>query len=128
MKYLKGFSEGCVGCHVCEEACSQMFFKVKDLSKSAVRISEEDGKTKITACNQCGACMTLCPVQAIVKDSQGVVMIKKKLCVGCLVCVAECPCGAMFYHVDEPVPFKCIACNGCASKCPTGALLILKEN
>ena len=127
MKYLKGISENCVGCHVCEEVCSQMFFKVNDVERSAIKITEQDGKNVITVCNQCGACTTLCPVQAISKNAQGVVTINKKNCVGCLICVAECPCGAMFYHVDEPIPFKCIACSGCVSKCPAEALKIEKE-
>ena len=127
MKYLKFYPEKCVGCRVCEEVCAELYFKVKEAEKSSIRISEKDGKFETTVCNQCGKCIDLCPTDAISVNSAGVVMINKKECVGCLMCVAECPCGAMFYHHAEPVPFKCSACSICVGKCPAEALEIVKE-
>jgi Fe-S-cluster-containing hydrogenase component 2 len=123
MKYLKTSHEKCNQCHGCEVFCATTFFKVDDISKSAIIVDEKG----ITVCNQCGDCIVLCPAGAITTTTQGVVMIDKKVCVGCLICVAECPCGAMRYSVEQKIPFKCIACGGCVAKCPVSAIEIVKE-
>jgi len=129
MRYLKKITEKCTAeCRACETACSTTFFKEGNRDKSAIKIDKEDNIVTITVCNQCGKCLPMCPAQAITINAQGVVVINKKECAGCLICVAECPCGAMFYHVDEPVPFKCIACGICVKKCAANALEIVKEN
>jgi Fe-S-cluster-containing hydrogenase component 2 len=127
MKYLKTYPEKCTVCHICEETCSTAFFKEKTLSKSAIRVQKNADKTEIIVCNQCEACISCCPTKAISKNSLGVVVINKKECVGCLICIAECPCGAIFYLDNEPYPFKCIACGVCATKCPTKAIELIKE-
>jgi len=105
-----------------------MFFKEKTSEKSSIRIVEKEGGYNIFVCNQCGECVKACPAAAISQSSQGVIVINKKECVGCLICVAECPHEALFYHHAEQIPFKCIACSGCVGKCPAGALEIVKEN
>lgn len=128
MKYLKTYPEKCIGCHTCEEVCSEMFFKEINVEKSCIRILEKGDGFNITVCNQCGVCVGVCPTQAISINSLGVVMINKKECIGCLNCVAECPTNVMRYYDNEQIPFKCIACGACAGKCPVEALEIIKEN
>ena len=129
MKYLKVYPEKCVGCHACEEACSEMFFKEKNIKKSCIQITEnaQDSNYNISVCSQCQKCMPMCQPEAITANQFGVVMINKKNCIGCLICVAECPTRVMFYHESEKTPFKCIACGVCATKCPTNALELVKE-
>ncbi len=128
MKKLKFNKELCVGCHKCEDVCSNAFFKEKDREKSSIKINEgEKVKYNAAICNQCGECIDVCPVEAIYRDKNGVVRIKKDICVGCFMCVGACPQGAMMYHVDLIEPFKCIACGLCAKECPTGALSIEEE-
>jgi ferredoxin len=61
-------------------------------------------------------------VQAITRGANGVVRINKNICVGCMICVAECPEGAMSRHDELVEPFKCISCGACVKKCPTGAI------
>ena len=118
----------CVGCGVCEETCSETWFKVADRAKSSIRI-EEDGRGDLSAvfCTQCGECVQVCPTGALSQDKQGIVRVKKKLCVGCLACVGFCPYQAMFLHTDQVEPFKCVACGKCADECPAEALAILDE-
>ena len=127
MKYLKANAELCIGCHTCEEVCAELFFKEKNIEKSAIRILEKEKGYEIIICNQCGVCIPLCPAQALSVNSQGVVILNKKDCSGCLICVAECPCDVMRYHVDENAPIKCIACGACVKKCPVNALEIFIE-
>lgn len=128
MKYLKTYPEKCIGCHTCEDICSEMFFKEKNVEKSCVRIYDQNEGFNITVCNQCGVCIEMCPTQAISYNSLGVVMINKKECIGCLNCVAECPTNVMRYYENIQIPFKCIACGACAGKCPVEALEIIKES
>jgi len=128
MKYLKVDSEKCIGCHSCEEACSEMFFKEKNVSKANLLITEgTEGTFHITACSQCQKCMPLCQPKAITVNPAGVVVINKQDCIGCLICVAECPLKIMCYHETVKFPFKCIACGHCVSRCPVSALEIVKE-
>ena len=136
MKYLKVNPEVCIGCQACSEACAELFFKEKSIEKSCIRIVESvaslvpNDKEKgfdIIVCNQCGKCIPLCPTQALSVNSVGVVMLVKKDCSGCLICVAECPCGCMHYLVEENAPFKCTACGVCVKKCPVNALEIVNQ-
>jgi carbon-monoxide dehydrogenase iron sulfur subunit len=127
MKVLVFDPELCDGCGICQETCSQTWFKVKDHEKSAIRISEDPdrpGRYLANNCNQCGECIDVCPTLALKRDKRGIVRINKKTCVGCLSCVGFCPILAMRVHADSIVPFKCVACGTCAKACPTGALSI----
>lgn len=81
------------------------------------------GFANINICSQCGACIGVCPTQAIERDANGVVQVRKDKCISCLMCVGFCPSASMFFDGDKQTePFKCIACGICARKCPTGAL------
>ncbi len=73
---------------------------------------------------ECGECMLVCPVEALTRDSRGIVRLNSKICVGCLSCVGFCPTASMFVAPEEPIPFKCVACGACVKTCPTGALSI----
>ena len=127
MKVLIFYPDLCTGCRVCEETCSQTWFKEVDPLKSNIRISEleeQPGRFAANVCNQCGECIDICPTLALKRDKRGIVRIDRKLCIGCLYCVGFCPILAMRVHPDHTVPFKCVACGQCANKCPEGALSI----
>ena len=127
MKVLAFYPERCVGCHICEEVCSDTWFRVTDATKSSIRIHDEgDGPISATFCVQAGDCIAVCPTEALYRDKQGIVRLKKKLCVGCLTCVGFCPHAAMFFHPDRSEPFKCVACGKCVPECPAEALEIVE--
>ena len=128
MKKLFTNAAKCTGCGTCEEVCSQTYFKEKNKAKSAIRIKEDGAGFKIEVCDQCGDCEKMCSPMALARAANGVVRITKDTCVGCLICVAECLKGFMYYHDDEPVPFKCIACGLCVKQCPAGALTLVENN
>ena len=129
MQVLSYDPELCVGCYICEEVCSETWFKVADAEKSSIRIYDEGAGPFLSAvfCNQCGECIEVCPTEALYQDKKGIVRLRKKLCVGCLSCVGFCPHGAMFYHADRTEPFKCIVCGKCVEECPADALVIVNQ-
>lgn len=128
MKVLSHDPELCIGCHTCEEVCSEAWFKVAAAEKSSIRIHDEEGNLSAVFCNQCGECIEVCPTEALYRDKKGIVRVRKKLCVGCLSCVGFCPYLAMFHHPDQTEPFKCIVCGKCADECPAGALAVVDKD
>ncbi|PKN80614.1 MAG: aldehyde:ferredoxin oxidoreductase [Candidatus Cloacimonetes bacterium HGW-Cloacimonetes-1] len=124
-KYLKTFPELCIACHTCESVCSNLYFKQE--GKSCIVITENTDGIEINACNQCQACVKVCPTQALSVTPQGVVMVNKSLCIHCYMCVAACPTQSFFRHAENLPPFKCIACGACTKSCPTGAIKIVQD-
>jgi Fe-S-cluster-containing dehydrogenase component len=62
-------------------------------------------------------------VNAIQRDSKGVVTIDYDECIGCEACVGHCPFGVMMVLPDKMV--KCELCGGnpqCVKYCATGAI------
>ena len=124
MRKLVVNSDKCTGCGTCEEICSNTYFKVADKEKSAIRVFQDEGRYRIEVCDQCGDCAKMCSAVALNRADNGVMRIARDICVGCLICVAECLRGYMRWHDGLLVPFKCVACRFCAKNCPSGALSI----
>ncbi len=129
VKMLGKKTELCTACHECENTCSNVFFKINEIGRARLRITEGPAQKaqKITTCTQCGVCINICPTQAISRNKAGIVVIDKAKCVGCLSCVGFCPEEAMFQYKDDTLPFKCISCGQCAKKCPTGAIFMTEN-
>ena len=128
VKRLASDTSKCIGCGACMTACSTLFFKVDDPSRACISVTPAEDGSKISVCDQtCRLCVAECPMKALSVSAQGVVLLDRKLCIGCLACVAVCPIGAMKHAPGLTTPFKCIACGACARKCPTGAIAISVE-
>ncbi len=118
-------NEKCTGCRICQVACSTTYFRDESNQMARLRIIEsEEGKYNIITCSQCNICIDICPVNALYKDKDDIVMLNKDLCVNCLMCVGFCPNEVMIYSDNCSTPFKCVMCGICAKNCPTGALSI----
>ena len=126
VKMIVFYPEKCKGHLDCERACSQIHFKDDTGGDhSAIRIIKENGTYKMTNCNQCGLCIDMCPVQAIKRLPNGIVILNKDTCIGCQSCVAFCPEHVMRRAEGQVVPFKCISCGACVRACPEGALELI---
>ena len=78
----------------------------------------------VVVCRACEMpqCASVCPTDALVaRDGRGVRFASKK-CIGCGLCVAACPLGAVFWNEDENKPAICVACGACVAHCPYGVI------
>ncbi|MEM2704201.1 MAG: 4Fe-4S dicluster domain-containing protein [Candidatus Bathyarchaeia archaeon] len=97
----------CIGCNTCTVACKIENFTPKDVFWIKVLKGEKDGK-RISIPMQCMHCKTppclkVCPVEAITRRDDGIVIIDQTRCIGCKNCIAACPYGApQFLDKIEP--------------------------
>jgi anaerobic dimethyl sulfoxide reductase subunit B (iron-sulfur subunit) len=66
-----------------------------------------------TACMHCQepVCRDVCPVAAITKRDDGIVLIDQSKCVGCRYCQWACPYGAPVFDEIHGVMTKCTFCE-----------------
>ena len=113
--------------HECEADCARKVFKIDDPALPALHIRElEDGCGVAILCDQCGDCVVVCPADALSRNKLGVVMIDRKICVGCYTCIGFCERGIFERRPGVVVPYKCTSCGICVKACPHGALEIVE--
>jgi Fe-S-cluster-containing dehydrogenase component len=141
----------CNGCYNCQFACKDEhcgndwtpYAKPQpDIGQFWMKLTEHvQGtipKVKIHyvphLCNHCDepACIPVCPVEAIYKRDDGLVIIDPEKCIGCGACSDACPYDAIYRNDELGICQKCTGCahlldNGyklprCVESCPTDAL------
>ena len=57
-----------------------------------------------STCQHCDqpACVTVCPVDATFKRTDGLVLVDNDRCIGCRFCMAACPYSARVFNWEEP--------------------------
>ena len=132
----------CIGCHSCEVACKQ----VNNLPAGPKPINVITiGPVKIAGklhmhfapihCHHCGkpACIETCPVAAITKREDGIVLINEESCTGCKACIEACPFGAIQFNDETNIAVKCGLCIDrlyknqqpmCVKHCPANAIQV----
>lgn len=117
----------CMGCRICEMACSLVNYNESNTKKSAIRINESHkmiGTFDVVYCNQCGICAKKCPVNAIIKEGKNW-RIDEQLCTNCGICIEACPRKTIFEFEGFQSPIKCCGCNECAKVCPVQAITVV---
>lgn len=136
-------TEKCTGCLVCEMICSLYHHKQCNPSLSGIKIFTKESEwirglsSKIfeyKACNQCGFCIQLCPVDAIERHSiTGTVVVNDEKCTRCLQCVGGCPFDAIWYSNEIDKIIKCDLCGEspagpkCVELCPRKVLVHMEQ-
>ena len=81
-------------------------------------------------------CAHFCPVHAIVKRDDGVVVIDENKCNGCRRCVSGCPYGLMHFLPEKKIAVKCSFCTSridsalepsCVQHCIGGSLQFVSQ-
>jgi indolepyruvate ferredoxin oxidoreductase alpha subunit len=127
-QYVNCDNEKCVGCDICEYACSFEKEKIFNPLKSRIR-SIRINQTFNTAvtCKAClnAPCINACPENAISQTENGTIVIDEKKCKGCDWCIDACQYGALTLHPSSHKAIVCDLCGGepkCISACPESAL------
>ncbi len=62
----------------------------------SVQLLSQDVTRDDDRCIECGACVTICPTDALTRDPlTGAVSFDKESCIGCELCIVACPMRAM---------------------------------
>ena len=137
MKRVYVNEEWCLGCHLCEYNCAFANSGMKDMAElkgkpifPRIHIEGDDKISYAVSCRHCTdpICVMSCIAGAISKKD-GVVVIDKNKCIGCLTCVLVCPYGALAPS-ESGVMQKCELCTtnsrgepACAAGCPNHAIV-----
>ncbi len=141
----------CNGCYCCQIACKdehvandwspyakpqpdtgQFWFRLHEYVRGTVP------KVKLhylgVPCQHCdeAPCLASCPMGAIYRRNDALVVIDPERCTGCRECLLSCPYDALFFNEDLNIAQKCTGCAHlldegwaaprCVDICPTGAL------
>lgn len=120
----------CIGCQLCESACSAVKEKSFNPHFSRIHVvhSRQPPSSMAIACCLCEdhPCVKACPKKALsVNEKTGVVQIDSDICVACGWCIASCEWGALSLHPITNSAIVCDLCNGdpeCVKLCPKEAL------
>lgn len=130
----------CIDCERCVDACRETNevpdygYRTRVLRK---RVTDAIGRQREfipILCNHCNepSCTRACPTKATYKDkTNGIVMMDRKKCIGCKMCILACPYEARYFNEEVHAIDKCDFCwdtrlskgkklTACANACPTG--------
>lgn len=146
LEYAIAFNpDRCVACHGCSVACKT--WRERPLGIDCRRIvtiwQRDEAMPRLrhasVACLHCAdpACVKACPVHAISKNADGIVLVDAETCIGCRACKKACPFDVpQFPEEGRGKMVKCDLCFGrydmetsqppCVATCPTHALTLVK--
>ena len=134
-QYINCDPDKCIGCDICEYACSWEKEKVFNPTKSRVRAFRLDVLNNMALmCRFCkdAPCVAACPKDALTQPKEmGVINVDEANCDGCGWCMEACQYGAVTLHPTTHKPIICDTCKGepkCIEECPESALTFKGRN
>ena len=132
-KFVTADPEKCIGCIVCEYACSMVNEKTFNPTKSRIRAMRLGPLVNMAVtCRHCEdpACVAACPRDALKQEcDSGIIRVDENACNGCGWCISACQFGAMNMHPTKKTVFTCNSCTDnetkepqCVKWCPEEAL------
>ena len=130
-KFVSADPEKCVGCSVCEYACSMVKEKTFNPTKARIRTIRLGPLVNLAVtCRLCEepACVAACPRDALAQEENtGIIMVDEDKCNGCGWCIEACDYGAIMLHPEKKVVYVCDTCKEegkpqCVEWCPEEAL------
>lgn len=130
----------CIGCHACTVACKSENEVPIGSFRTWVKYTEKGlfpavkRHFTVLRCNHCtkAPCVTICPVNALEKRTDGIVDIDRDACIGCRACMQACPYDAIYLNEDSGAVEKCHFCAhrieqnlapACVIVCPEEAIV-----
>jgi Fe-S-cluster-containing dehydrogenase component len=133
-QFLSVDPEKCVGCSICEFACSIEKEEEFTPIKSRIRIIRGPPFIYVaTTCRQCEdlPCIRACPKDALFQSEKtGAILVDDEKCDGCKWCLEACPYGAIRFDPDAETVVICDLCDGnpkCKEMCPEEAIDFVTE-
>ena len=106
-KFVSADPEKCVGCSVCEYACSMVKEKTYNPTKSRIRAIRMGPLVNLAVtCRHCEdpPCVADWPKEALSQEEgTGIIMVDEKRCSGCSWCIEACSFVAMMMHPEKKV-------------------------
>jgi Fe-S-cluster-containing hydrogenase component 2 len=128
-KFLSVNPEKCIGCNLCEYACSLEKAREFNPLKSRIRVVRMHPFINTAlVCKLCDdpPCIKVCPRDALKQlEVTRIIEIDEEKCNGCSWCIEACPYGAIRYDLDLGSVVICDLCGGepeCIEICPTEAV------
>ena len=111
----------CMGCQACVVSCNARHGLMPGVYPRKADSFQVKcaGPYLSMACNHCDnpACAAVCPVGAINKRDDGIVVHDSEVCIGCYSCVQACPYGA---PQPNEINGKMVKCDMCAARLDRG--------
>jgi tetrathionate reductase subunit B len=119
----------CTGCYNCQIACKdehcgndwspyakpqpdtgQFWLKIHEFVRG--QVPQVKMSYVPVMCQHCddAPCISECPVEAIYRRTDGLVIIDPKKCTGCQLCVDACPYGVIYFNDSLNIAQKCTGC------------------
>ena len=116
--------ERCIGCEACTVACknenrgAQGWIRVETLNVNK-KDTPQGQFPDLTmhflprVCQHCDQppCAEACPLEALIKQENGVVMLDEATCDGCQTCLDACPYDALIFNDQTDKAEKCNLCS-----------------
>ena len=127
----------CTGCHACSVSCKTEHEVPLGSFRTRVHFTPRPDRPQLAfvpmLCMHCedAPCIPACPTTALIKLSDGRVVVEEESCNGTKACVAACPYDAIAIHPQTNKAEKCDFCESrsavgmdpaCVESCPTTAL------